>query len=523
MYPAPPCGPSHPLMDRPSTPPSRPDASPSGFISTGVSGLDAVLGGGLTPNRFYMVEGMPGAGKTTLALQFLLEGVKQGESVLYITLSESEEETRSVAEAHGWPLDGVQVLEVVPSEDTLSPDEQYTVFQPDEVELSETTRSILGEVESRKPTRVVFDSLSELRLLAGSALRYRRQMLGLKQYFAGRNCTVLVLDDRTATIDDPQLQSIAHGIIALEQTHPIYGSERRHVRVVKYRGVRFIGGLHDFKIVRGGLEVFPRLVAVDSRREVTPGALSSGVPALDNLLGGGLERGTSTLLSGAPGTGKSTIAVLFAVAAGRRGERAALFLFDESESTMRKRLRGLGVEIDDLVASGLLSLQQIDPAEMSPGEFGAVAARAVRDEGATVVVIDSLNGYTHAMPNERALSVQLHELLTYLGQHGAATILVNVQRGLIGPNMTSGADASYLADAVVLLRYFEAQGQVRGAISVLKKRSGHHEKTIREFGLGPGGVVVGPPLERFHGVLTGVPEYVGGDLPTLFDDAPPRA
>lgn len=507
-------------MDRPSPPTSRIEALPNAFISTGVEGLDSVLGGGLTPNRFYMVEGMPGAGKTTLALQFLLEGVRRGESVLYITLSESEEETRSVAEAHGWSLEGVQVLEVVPSEDTLSPEEQYTVFQPDEVELSATTRSILGEVESRKPTRVVFDSLSELRLLAGSALRYRRQMLGLKQYFAGRNCTVLVLDDRTATIDDPQLQSIAHGIVALEQSRPIYGSERRHVRVVKYRGVRFVGGLHDFKIVRGGLEVFPRLVAVDSRRETGTGPLSSGVEALDQLLGGGLERGTSTLLSGAPGTGKSTIAVLFAVAAARRGERAALFLFDESESTMRKRLRGMDIEIDALVDSGLMTLRQIDPAEMSPGEFASLAARAVRDEAATIVVIDSLNGYTHAMPDERSLSVQLHELLTFLGQHGAATILVNVQRGLIGPNMTSGADASYLADTVLLLRYFEAQGEVRGAISVLKKRSGPHERTIREFGLGSGGVMVGPPLNRFRGVLTGVPEYVGGDLPTLFDDAP---
>lgn len=485
------------------------------MVSTGISTFDDILGGGLTRNRFYMVQGVPGSGKTTLALQFLMEGARVGESVLYVTLSETEEEIRAVAASHGWSLDGVQVLEVIPTEETLSPEEQYTVFQPDEVELSETTKTILAEVEARKPARVAFDSLSELRLLAGSPLRYRRQMLGFKQYFAGRRCTVVVLDDCTATDDDPQLQSIAHGIIELNQEAPLFGSARRRVRVVKYRGREFVGGYHDFRIARGGLRVFPRLVASATRGEGVSGALSSGVAELDQLLGGGLERGTSTLLSGGPGTGKSTIAAQYAVEAARRGERAALFLFDESVSTMKKRLNALALDVEPLMASGRLTMQQVDPAELSPGELLYTVARTATQEHASIIVLDSLNGFLNAMPHDRVLSVQLHELLTYLGQQGAATLLVAVQRGLIGLAMNSPVDASYLADTVLLLRYFEYKGAIRGAMSVLKKRSGPHERTIREFAIGPGGVRVGPALERFHGVLTGVPRYEGDDLPSL--------
>lgn len=487
-------------------------------ISTGIAGFDLVLGGGLTPHRFYMVQGVPGSGKTTLALQFLMAGASCSESVLYVTLSETEEEIRSIAHSHGWSLEGVQILEVVPSEDSLSPEEQYTVFQPDEVELSETTKAILSEVEARKPTRVAFDSLSELRLLTGSPLRYRRQMLGMKQYFAGRRCTVIVLDDLTGTDDDPQLQSIAHGIVELEQSTPLYGSERRHLRVVKYRGARFVGGFHDFRIRTGGIEVFPRLVAAEHRRVAEPGTLTSGVRALDDLLGGGLERGTSTLLSGAPGTGKSTIAAQFALAAASAGEKAALYLFDESIATLTKRLRGIGSDITPLVESGKLAVEQVDPAELAAGEFIHRVSQDAVKGGVSVVVVDSLNGFVNAMPHDKLLNVQLHELLTFLGHCGVTTLLVNVQRGLIGTSLDSPVDASYLADTVLLLRYFEAHGSVRSAISVLKKRSGRHERSIREFEITAEGLRVGPPLLNFHGVLTGVPRYTGGELPEMSDD-----
>lgn len=486
-------------------------------VSTGLASFDEILGGGFAPHRFYLVQGVPGSGKTTLALQFLMQGARQGETVLYVTLSETEEEIRDIAASHGWSLAGVQVLEVVPTEESLSPEEQYTVFQPDEVELGETTKSILGEVERRKPSRVAFDSLSELRLLSGSTLRYRRQMLGMKQYLSGRRCTVLVLDDCTGPDEDPQLHSIAHGIIELSQDTPIYGSQRRRLRVVKYRGTQYRGGYHDFRIERGGLRIFPRLrVSAKGQGDDTPaGPLPSGVHALDDLLGGGIERGTSTLLTGAPGTGKSTIAAQYAVAAARRGERAAVFLFDESVATMRKRLRGLSIDFEPLVESGRLTLQQVDPAELSSGEFADMASRVASCEKASVLVIDSLNGYLSAMPSDRLLQVQLHELLTYLGQCGTATMLVSVQRGLIGTAMDSPVDASYLADTVLLLRYFESHGRVRSAISVLKKRSGQHERTLREFEIVPGGLRVGPPLEQFMGVLTGVPTYVGDTLPAL--------
>jgi circadian clock protein KaiC len=489
------------------------------LVSWGVPALDLIVGGGLTPNRFYMIQGVPGAGKTTLALQFLLEGARLGESVLYVTLSETAEEIGAVAASHGWDLSGVQVLEVAPSEQMLAPEEQYTVFQPDEVELGENTKTILAEVERRKPSRVVLDSLSELRLLAGSPLRYRRQMLGLKQYFAGRRCTAMVLDDLSGgSRDDPHLQSIVHGIFLLEQDAPLYGSERRRLRVVKYRGMAFCGGYHDLRIQRGGLVVFPRLAALKRCEDASAGPISSGVGALDTLLGGGLERGTSTLLTGAPGTGKSTIAAQFAVAAARRGERAAMFLFDESIVTLGKRMRSMSIDIDSLLASGRMSVQQIDPAELSPGEFVHIVSRTAAEEHASVVVIDSLNGFLNAMPHDKLLSVQLHELLSFLGQCGTATLLVSVQRGLIGAHIDSPVDASYLADAVVLLRYFEAQGKIRSAVSVLKKRSGEHERSIREFEIGPGGVRVGPPLERFQGVLTGVPRYTGGALPSLQEE-----
>ena len=472
--------------------------------STGVEGLDDVLGGGLTPNRFYLMEGMPGAGKTTLAFQFLMEGARRGEAVLYITLSETEEEVRAVARTHGWSFDGIEVRELVPTQDSLEPDEQYTMFHPSEVELSETTRKILADVERIKPVRLVFDSLSELRLLAGTPLRYRRQILALKHYFAGKQCTVMLLDDLTGESHDLQVQSIAHGVLLLEQNTPDYGKQRRRLSVLKYRGKEFRGGYHDYIIKRGGLQVFPRLIASEHKPGHTQERLASGIAELDDLLGGGLDRGTSTLITGAAGTGKSSIAALFAYAAAERGDCAALFIFDESERTLVSRMRALGVDLQKHIDGGRIVVRQVDPAELSPGEFShAVRTAATRDK-CSVLIVDSLNGYMHSMPSERFLIVQLHEILTYLGQRGVATILINAQLGLIG-QMQSQVDASYLADAVVLTRYFELDGDVRMAVSVVKKRGGAHERTIREFTLDKGRITVGAPLRGYHGVLTGVP------------------
>ena len=488
----------------PSTPaPDKTPASP--LLRTGVPGLDNVLGGGLTPGRLYLAEGTPGSGKTTIAMQFLMEGVRMGESVLYVTLSETAEELLGVARSHGWDIQGVEIREMLPAQESLSPEEQYTVFHPSEMELGETTIRILEDVKRINPSRVVFDSLSELRLLAGNSLRYRRQILALKQFFAGRNCTVVLLDDMTAAEHDLQVQSISHAALRLEQINPDYGDARRRLVVLKYRGQAFRGGYHDYKIARGGLQVFPRLVAAEHVDAIHQSKLPSGLQELDDLLGGGIERGTSTLLVGAPGTGKSSVAVQFAMAAAERGECAALFIFDESIATLRTRTEGMGMSISKHIASGHIRVRQVDPAELSPGEFVHEIRQAVTEHHAKVVVIDSLNGYLNAMPDERFLIVQLHELLTFLGQSGVATLLIGAQNGLIGAQMQSPVDASYLADAVVLLRYFETQGEVQQAISVMKKRGGHHERSIRSFNLTSDGISLGPPLRQFRGILTGVP------------------
>ncbi|WP_068681064.1 MULTISPECIES: ATPase domain-containing protein [unclassified Variovorax] len=476
----------------------------------GAPGLDDVLGGGLTAHRLYLLEGAPGAGKTTVAIQFLREGVANGEAVLYVTLSETAQELQGVASSHGWDLAGIEVREMLPAQDALEPDDQYTMFHPSEVELGETTLRILADVEKIKPSRVVFDSLSELRLLAGGSLRYRRQILALKQFFTGRQCAVLLLDDLTATDQDLQVQSIAHAVIRLEQFNPDYGASRRRLVVTKYRGKEYRGGYHDYKIARGGLQVFPRLVASEHSLPVQQTRMASGIPALDDLLGGGVERGTSTLFVGAPGTGKSSVAVQFAVTAAKRGECAALFIFDESINTLRSRCEGLGMDLGPFLESGHIRVRQVDPAELSPGEFVHEIRDAVEQHKATVVVIDSLNGYLNAMPDERFLIVQLHELLTYLGQHGVATMLIGAQHGLIGMQMQTPVDASYLADSVVLLRYFEDEGEVRQAISVLKKRGGAHERSIRSFSLDAQGIHVGQPLRNFRGILTGIPIPIDG-------------
>ncbi|VTR95119.1 circadian clock protein : KaiC family protein OS=Asticcacaulis biprosthecum C19 GN=ABI_22470 PE=4 SV=1: KaiC: KaiC [Gemmata massiliana] len=487
-----------------------PDQS-SPLSATGVVGLDNILGGGLTPSRLYLIEGNPGSGKTTLALQYLLEGVRRKEPCLYVTLSETKAELTAVAKSHGWSLEGIEIVELTASEAELEPDNQHTMFQPADVELGQTTKAVLAEVERVKPRRVVIDSLSELRLLAQSSLRYRRQILAFKQFFTGRECTVLLLDDNTSSAGDLQLHSIAHGVISLEHLSPQYGSERRRLRVVKLRGQRFRGGLHDFNIATGGLDVFPRLVASEHVEGRERAMLTGDVPELDRLLGGGIDFGTSTLLVGPAGCGKSSVAINYARAAAARGDRAALFAFDERSETLLHRAAGLGMDLRPQLKNKTLTLQQVDPAELSPGEFAATVRKAVDGADghapAKVVVIDSLNGYLHAMPEEDFLTVQMHELLTYLGHKGVVTFLVLAQHGMIG-SMQAPVDTTYLADTVVLFRYFEAHGEVRQAISVVKKRSGKHERTIRELKL-DNGIRVGEPLKEFRGVLTGTPTFDG--------------
>ena len=483
--------------------------APTSRIGTGIAGLDEVLCGGLTPNRLYVVEGMPGSGKTTLGLQFLIDGARRGESVLYVTLSETTEELRDVAASHGWDLEGIAIRELVASQEHLEPEDQYTMFHPSEVELSETTKTILEDVERNKPRRVVFDSMSEFRLLAGNALRYRRQILALKQFFSGRRCTVLLLDDLTSASHDLQVQSIAHGAVRLEQLNPEYGAERRRLIVPKYRGVEFRGGYHDYVIRRGGIEVFPRLVAREHSTAPVEKSLRSGIAELDALLGGGIDCGTSTLIIGAAGTGKSSLAMQYVGAAVQRGEQAALFLFEEARKTLLARAAGLGIDLAMPLADGRVTLQQVDPAELSPGEFAHAIRRAVDEQHATIVVIDSLNGYLNAMPDERFLLIQLHELLSYLAHANVATLLIGAQQGLIGNQMTTAIDVSYLADAVILMRYYEVRGELRKVISAVKKRGGAHEHTIREFRLESGRVSIGPPLREYRGVLTGVPFFEG--------------
>ena len=476
------------------------------FISTGVAGLDNILSGGLTKERLYLLEGDPGAGKTTMALQFLIEGARRGEPVLYITLAENDVELRAVAESHGFSMEGVTVHEVIPEDSILDADEQYTILHPSEVELSETNNLILAVIERVNPTRVVLDSLSELQLLSGSALRYRRHVLALKQYFAKRSCTALLLDDKTAIGGDQQVRSIAHGVISLQHTGSEYGAERRLVRILKYRGIAFRRGPHDYSIVTGGIVVYPRIVAAESRQLIKRSQLQSGLAALDQLLGGGIEEGSSTLISGPPGTGKSSLAAQFVCKATSDGHRAALFLFEESFNTLLNRADGIGMDLRTPYESGRLAVNEIDPAEMSPGEFThRICAEA--DRGAKVIVIDSLNGYLNAMPAATFLSTHLHEVLTYLGQRGVVTLLIGVQTEIVG-NTSTGTDASYMSDNVLLLRYFEAYGAVEKALSVFKKRGSQHETSLRRFSITAAGLKVGSVLKNFQGILTGVPTFV---------------
>ena len=489
----------HTTDDR--TPPTSPRAS------TAIDGLDDILGGGFTPDRLYLVEGTPGTGKTTLALQFLLKGVALGEVSLYITLSETAEELRAVAATHGWSLEGLCLFELV-GESGLDPESEQTVLHPSEVELGETTREVMRQVETLRPRRVVFDSLSEMRLLAQNPLRYRRQILALKQFFSSRQCTVLMLDDRTADPTDLQLHSIAHGVISLEQSPRDFGAERRRLRVVKMRGIKFRGGHHDFILDTGGLTVFPRLVAAEHRTDFAQDPVSTGSAELDLMLGGGLVPGTNTLLMGPSGVGKTTTAIRCMIAALDRGESATYFLFDEGLGTFLSRSAVFGMDLRPYLDGGRLRLHQIDPAELSPGEFSWRVRVAVERHGSSLVVVDSLNAYLHSMPGEQYLLLQMHEILSYLGQRGVKTLLILGQHGLVG-EMRTDVDLSYLSDGMLLFRYFEAEGTVRSAISVVKSRTSAHERTIRELKFSAAGLQVGDALTDFEGVLTGLPAYKG--------------
>lgn len=484
-------------------------------IKTGIQGLDEILGGGLPGNRIYLAQGEPGTGKTTLGLQFLLEGVRSGEQVLLVTLSETKEEMTAVAESHGWSLEHVNVFEVKGSEDQLAAEEEYTVFHPAEVELGETVQTLLNEVDRVKPQRIVIDSLSEMRLLARDPLRYRRQIVALKHYFVDRGCTVLFLDDPATKVGEHQFQTLAHGVVTFERLPPEYGRARRRMQVNKLRGVGFHDGYHDFVITRGGLIIYPRLVSLGHQRSASLERVSSGVTQLDELLAGGPERGTSTLIVGAAGVGKTTLCVQYAVAAAHRGEHTAIFSFDERLDTLLNRAESTGLALRGHLQSGKITAQQIDPAVLSPGEFIDRVRTVVEKQNARIVAIDSLNGYLHSMPGDRFLVVQMHELLTYLGERGVLSLVVVPQHGLFGAGVQTPVDLSYLADTVLLLRYFEHAGRVRKAISAVKTRGGAHEDSIREYRISNSGVTVGDPLKEFEGILVGTPVYTGSAKPLI--------
>lgn len=475
--------------------------------ATGIDGLDSILGGGLTPERLYIVEGTPGTGKTTLGLGFLLTGAAAGQTGLYVTLAETEKELCAVGQSHGWSLDRITIMEMVPP-DGLGEEQEQTLLHPSEVELGETIRTIMDKVIELRPARVVIDSLSEFRLLAHSPVRYRRQILALKHFFSTCHCTLLVLDDKSTSGDDRRLHSIAHGVIMLEQSLSGFGSQRRRLHVVKMRGMQYVGGYHDFEIQRGGLCVFPRLVAGQHAEMYDAAPVSTGSSEFDALLGGGLVPGTATLLAGPAGVGKTTTSVQCLVAALKRGDRAVYFLFDERLATLLARSAALDLDLRPFIDSGQLTLRAIDPAELSPGEFATSVRGAVEQNGAKVVVIDSLNAYLQSMPNEQFLVLQMHELLSYLGQRGIVTILILGMHGVMG-DIRSDIDLSYLADSALQLRYFEAFGEVRQAISVIKTRTARHERTIREFQISAKGLSFGKPLTAFQGVLTGVPTFLG--------------
>ena len=490
-------------------------------LPTGTRGLDVVLRGGLTPRRLYLVEGTPGSGKTTLALKFLMDGRTAGDKGLYITLSETVNELTAVARSHDWTLAGIELFEMV-AEDEFRFDHEQSLLHPSEVELGETVRGIIELVERINPARVVLDSLSELRLLAQNPLRYRRQILALKHFFARRNCTVLMLDDRTSDPDDLQLHSIAHGVISLEHLANDFGSERRRLRVIKMRGLKYHGGYHDFTIEKGGICVYPRLIAAEHHRAFSTEPVTTGLAELDALLGEGLFPGTNALLAGPAGVGKTTTAIRCMIAALKRGQKAAYFLFDERLATLMFRSRALDMDLQPYIDDGLLAIRQIDPAELSPGEFASAVRHAVEEDDVSVVVIDSLNAYLHAMPSDNYLVLQMHELLSYLAQQGVVSLMILGQHGVTG-DLRSDIDISYLADTVMMLRFFEARGEMRKSIAVIKTRTSDHERSIREFKIDGQGIVIGPPILGFSGILSGQPVYTATNDGLLPLDAEEKA
>jgi circadian clock protein KaiC len=493
-------------------------------ISTGNAGLDSILGGGLPAKRLYLIEGAPGSGKTTLALQFLLQGGRAGEPVLYVTLSETSEELSVVAASHGWSLDNVDLFELASADSVLGMGRDQSILHSWEMELGGTIDLIRQEVERVKPQRIVFDSLSELRLLAQDPLRYRRQLLFLKQFFARLDTTVLLVDDLTGGtgVRDNHLHSLCHGVITLERLTLDFGAARRRMQIQKMRGVEFVAGYHDMIIRKGGIDIFPRLIAADHHADFSGEPVPSKIPALDAILGGGPQRGTTTLISGPAGTGKTTLALQYLIAACERGENTVIYQFDERVGTLISRARQIGVDLETWVHEGRLSIRQIDPAEIAPGEFAAMVQRAVEERDARIILIDSLNGYMAAMPQEQQLILQLHELLSYLSHRGVVTLLINPQQGFFGSMNANEPNVSYIADVVILLRFFEAEGRIRKALSVVKNRSGAHEDTIRELRIDAQGLRVGAPLSDFRGVLKGTPEYLGPSTP-LMEDRPGRA
>ena len=466
---------------------------------TGIAGLDEILGGGLPEHQMYFIQGDPGAGKTTLSFQFLLEGVRRGEKSLYITLSASARDLNRVARSHRWDVSDIEISEQFQT--TRSMD--TTVFRPAEIELARTVQAILDTIEERRPDRVVIDSLGEIRLLAESALRYRKQLLTLKEFFRDRQITALVLDDRATSTRESEVQGLAEGVIRLSVSLPMYGNTRRSLEVVKMRGVGFRGGSHDFMIDRGGLTVFPRLSAGQHLVSREQGVVSSGVAGIDALTGGGLERGSATMIMGPAGVGKSSLALQFAMSAAASGERVTFFIFEEHRTVFLKRAASLGFAVAPLIEAGHVIVEQIDPAEMSVGEFAYAVRTSVETRGSTMVIIDSLNGYFNAMPEEHFLTLHLHELLSYLTDAAVTTIVIVSQHGALG-QVTSPVDVSYLADAVILLRYYETRGAFGRAISMLKKRTSAHEQTVREFRLTSEGFRVGAVLEEFRGILSGM-------------------
>jgi circadian clock protein KaiC len=487
-------------MNDANAPPGIPERA-----STGIPALDHVLDGGFPRDRLYLIDGDPGTGKTTIALQFLLAGAARGESVLYVTLSETADELHAVAASHGWSLVGIQIHEFM-AEGALAHDSQYTVFQPSEVELGNTMNELFEAVERLRPQRVVIDSLSEMRLLARDPLRYRRQILAMKQFFQGRSCTVLLLDDRTFEASDRQLHSITHGVLRLEQLSREYGPSRRRLQVLKLRGAAYREGVHDFVIRRGGVVPFPRLVAVEHEGRFQPETVSSGIPELDRLLGGGLETGTTTLITGPAGAGKSILSARFAMSAVERGHKCAFFVFDEERHTLLGTTTGLGIPLAEAIERGTATLRAINPAELSPGEFVHLVRQAVETDGATFVVIDSLNGYLAAMPEENLLGSHLREIFSYLRQRGALTLVTMALHGIIG-TMQTNFDVSYLADSVVLLRFYEQEAALRRAISVIKRRGHEHDSSVRELRIAKGKIEI-VPMAGLHGVLTGIPRIL---------------